>query len=67
MQAGSDRAAADEAGPPEWTLDALSAEAGRLGIRVSRSQVRRILLTEGLRWRRTRSWTRSKDPGFERA
>ncbi|WP_331773270.1 helix-turn-helix domain-containing protein (plasmid) [Embleya sp. NBC_00888] len=56
--------AADEAGPPEWTLDALAAEAGRIGIAVSRSQVRRILLAEGVRWRRTRSWVRSRDPDF---
>ncbi|MEU7641974.1 helix-turn-helix domain-containing protein [Streptomyces sp. NPDC039016] len=57
--------AADESGPPEWTLDGLAAEAKRLGIHVGRSQVRRILLAEGVRWRRTRSWTRSKDPDFE--
>ncbi|ANP56715.1 transposase [Streptomyces griseochromogenes] len=65
VQAGGDLAAAEEAGPPEWTLDALATEAMRLGIQVGRSQVRRILLAEGVRWRRTRSWTRSKDPEFE--
>ncbi|MFF8868352.1 transposase [Streptomyces sp. NPDC015139] len=65
VQAGGELAAADESGPPEWTLDALAAEAGRLGITIGRSQVRRILLAEGVRWRRTRSWTRSKDPDFE--
>ncbi|MFF7790625.1 helix-turn-helix domain-containing protein [Streptomyces sp. NPDC007991] len=65
VRADGELAAADESGPPEWTLDALAAEAQRLGIEVSRSQVRRILLTEGVRWRRTRSWTRSKDPEFE--
>ncbi|MGW7674455.1 transposase [Streptomyces sp. NPDC054775] len=32
---------------------------------VDRSQVRRILLAEGVRWRRTRSWTRSRDADFE--
>ncbi|MFF1969851.1 helix-turn-helix domain-containing protein [Streptomyces sp. NPDC058232] len=58
-------AAQDEAGAPEWTLDALAAVARRHGIEVSRSQVRRILLAEGVRWRRTRSWIRSKDPDFE--
>ncbi|MGV9882260.1 IS630 family transposase [Streptomyces sp. NPDC003006] len=55
----------DESGPAEWTLDSLAAAEG---IEVSRSQVRRILLAEGVRWRRTRSWTRSwtrsKDPHF---
>ncbi|MCM2386718.1 helix-turn-helix domain-containing protein [Streptomyces albipurpureus] len=65
VQPGGDLEASDESGPPEWTLDALAAVARQEGIRVSRSQVRRILLAEGVRWRRTRSWTRSKDPGFE--
>ncbi|WP_328966335.1 helix-turn-helix domain-containing protein [Streptomyces sp. NBC_00239] len=55
----------DEAGPPEWTLDALAEAARRHGIEVGRSQVRRILLAEGVRWRRTRSWVRSKDRDFE--
>lgn len=54
----------DEAGPPEWTLDSLTVAARAEGIEVGRSQVRRILLAEGVRWRRTRSWTRSKDPDF---
>lgn len=57
--------AADESGPSEWTLDALAAAARGLGIEVSRSQVRRILLAEAVRWRRTRSWTRPRDADFE--
>ncbi|WP_229914466.1 helix-turn-helix domain-containing protein [Streptomyces capitiformicae] len=65
VQADGELAAADESGSAEWTLDALAAEAGRMGIEVGRSQVRRILLAEGVRWRRTRSWTRSKDADFE--
>ncbi len=65
VQADGELAAVDEAGPPQWTLDALAAETQRLGIEVGRSQVRRILLAEGVRWRRTRSWARSKDPDFE--
>lgn len=52
------------ASAPEWTLDALAAAAQEAGIEVHRSQVRRILLAEGVRWRRTRSWIRSKDPDF---
>jgi transposase len=64
MQPYGDLWAADEGGASEWTLDSLAAEAQRLGIEVGRSQVRRILLAEGVRWRRTRSWTRSKDPDF---
>jgi transposase len=45
----------DEIGPEVWTLDALTAAACKSGITVGRSQVRRILLAEGVRWRRTRS------------
>ncbi|MEV0966290.1 helix-turn-helix domain-containing protein [Streptomyces sp. NPDC049910] len=65
VQVDGELAADDEAGPPEWTLDALAEQARAMGITVGRSQVRRILLAEGVRWRRTRSWTRSKDPDFE--
>jgi len=54
----------DEEGVAEWTLDALSAAARAKGIAVARSQVRRILLAEGVRWRRTRLWARSSDPEF---
>ncbi|KPI01093.1 hypothetical protein OK006_8052 [Actinobacteria bacterium OK006] len=64
VQPGGDMWAADEAGPAECTLDSLAAQVRQLGIEVGRSQVRRILLAEGVRWRRTRSWTRSKDPDF---
>jgi transposase len=34
------------------------------GIAVGRGQVRRILLAEKVRWRRTRSWAASTDPEF---
>jgi transposase len=50
--------------PGHWTLDALAQAAQAEGIRVGRSQVRRILLAERVRWRRTRSWTTSADPEF---
>jgi transposase len=56
--------AEDEAGPGEWTLDTLTAAAGATGITVARSQVRRILRAEGVRWRRTHSWASSADPEF---
>jgi transposase len=56
--------AADEHGAPVWTLDTLTEAARVQGIEVHRSQVRRILLAEGVRWRRTHSWARSKDPDF---
>jgi transposase len=50
--------------PAHWTLDALAAAAQAEGIRVGRSQVRRILLSERVRWRRTRSWATSTDADF---
>ena len=50
--------------PAHWTLDALAQAAQAEGIRVGRSQVRRILLAERVRWRRTRSWATSADPDF---
>ena len=57
--------AADEQGAGEWTLDTLTEEAAQSqGIQVARSQVRRILLAEGVRWRRTRLWATSTDPDF---
>ena len=45
-----------------WTR--LAQTARDAGIAVGRSQVRRILLAEKVRWRRTRSWTTSTDPEF---
>jgi transposase len=56
--------AVDEQGAAHWTLNALTATARAAGIRVARSQVRRILLAEGVRWRRPRSWATSTDPDF---
>jgi transposase len=50
--------------PAEWTLDRLVAAATERGITIKRSQVRRVLLKEKVRWRRTRSWTTSTDPAF---
>jgi transposase len=57
-------APANPQAPAHWTLDALAEAAQAEGIRVGRSQVRRILLAERVRWRRTRSWTTSTDPDF---
>lgn len=51
-------------GELEWTLDTLTAAARERGIQVARSQVRRIFLAEGVRWRTTRLWASSKDPDF---
>jgi transposase len=56
---------ADEASTAAvWTLDALTEAANAMGITVGRSQVRRILLADGARWRQVRSWAVSKDPDF---
>src|SRR5262249_26236899 len=40
----------------EWSLDALAAAAQAQGIQIGRSQIRRILRHEGVRWRRPHSW-----------
>lgn len=62
--AAGELSAADEDKPAEQTLDTLTQAAHDSGIEVHRSQVRRILLAEGVRWRRTRSWASSRDPEF---
>jgi transposase len=58
------RSPAEPEAPAHWTLDALAERAQAEGIRVGRSQVRRILISERVRWRRTRSWATSTDPEF---
>jgi transposase len=50
--------------PAQWTLDALAQAAQAEGIHVGRSQVRRILQADGVRWRTVRSWSTSGDPEF---
>ena len=62
--AAGELSAGDERGPAQWTLDTLAQAARAAGIAVGRSQVRRILLAEKVRWRRTRSWAASTDPEF---
>jgi transposase len=56
--------ARDETGPAQWSLDALTEAAHAAGIKVERSQIRRIYLREGKRWRRTHSWGTSDDEEF---
>jgi transposase len=56
--------AEDETKAAYWTLDALAEAAREIGIEVGRSQVRRILLRKGARWRNTRPWAQSPDPEF---
>jgi transposase len=64
VRSGETLAAQDQEGEAHWTLDALTAAARGRGIAVGRSQVRRILLAEGVRWRGVRSWVQSTDPDF---
>src|SRR3954466_15406370 len=56
--------APDPAGPAVWTLDALTAAARAGGIDIARSQVRRILLADGVRGRRRRPWGARANPEF---
>lgn len=56
--------AEEEDAQAHWTLDALTEQAQQQGIAIKRSQVRRILLAEGVRWRSVRSWATSNDPEF---
>lgn len=56
--------AEDEDAQAHWTLDALTEQAHKQGIAIERSQVRRILLAEGVCWRSVRSWATSSDPEF---
>jgi transposase len=47
----------------DWSLDALAAAAQAQGIQIGRSQIRRLLRREGVRWRRTHSWGQSSAKG----
>jgi transposase len=61
---GGELSARGEQRAAHWTLDALAAVAQDQGIAIGRSQVRRILLAERVRWRQPRSWATSRDPEF---
>jgi len=56
--------ARDEQGSAQWSLTALAQAAKEVGIRVKRSQIRRILRREGVRWRQTHSWGTPRDKDF---
>jgi transposase len=56
--------ARDEKGSAQWSLNALAQAAKEAGIRVKRSQIRTILLREGVRWRNTHSWNTPRDKDF---
>jgi transposase len=53
-----------EEGSAQWSLDTLTEAAHAAGIQVERSQIRRIYLREGKRWRRSHSWGTSDDKDF---
>ena len=63
-QADGTMVARDEEGSAQWSLNALAQAAKAAGIRVKRSQIRTILLREGVRWRHTHSWGNSLDEDF---
>ena len=63
-QADGQLAAEHPTEPTLWSLNALVSAAHQQGISIQRSQVRRILLNEGVHWRQVRSWIVSKDPDF---
>jgi transposase len=52
--------------PPtcHWTLDRLQVELAKDGIPIKRSQIRRILKAEHLKWQKPRTWLESDDPDF---
>ncbi len=62
--AGGELEATDEEREAHWTLDALTSAARERGIIIGRSQVRRILLLEGVKWRNPHPWGESNDPEF---
>jgi transposase len=47
-----------------WTLDRLQGELAKEGIPIKRSQIRRLLKAEHLKWQRPRTWLESDDPEF---
>ena len=52
--------------PPtcHWTLDRLQEELNKDGVPIRRSQIRRLLKAEHLKWQKPRTWLESDDPDF---
>ena len=52
--------------PPtcHWTLDRLQAELAKEGLPIKRSQIRRLLKAEHIKWQKPRTWLESGDPDF---
>ena len=47
-----------------WTLDRLQEELHKDGVPIKRSQIRRLLKAEHIKWQRPRTWLESDDPAF---
>lgn len=47
-----------------WTLDRLTEELNKDGVPIKRSQIRRLLRAEHLKWQKPRTWLESDDPEF---
>src|SRR5690348_15154978 len=64
--AGAGAGAGEEDVPPtcHWTLDRLPTELAKEGIAIQRSQIRRILKAEHIKWQRPRTWLESDAPEF---
>ena len=64
VRLGDELCAAEPEQEAQRSLDALARVAHDQGVQVGRSQIRRILRKEGVRWRHPRSWAESTDPDF---
>jgi transposase len=60
------RPADGEQVPPtcHWTLDRLQTELAKDGLPIKRSQIRRLLNAEHVKWQKPRTWLESDDPEF---
>ncbi len=47
-----------------WTLDRLTEELNKDGVPIKRSQIRRLLRAEHIKWQKPRTWLESDDPQF---
>lgn len=61
---GEQEAKAAAAPTCHWTLDRLQAELTKDGVLIKRSQIRRILREEHVKWQQPRTWLESNDPDF---
>jgi transposase len=47
-----------------WALDRLQAALAKQGLTIKRSQIRRVLKAEHIKWQKPRTWLESDDPDF---